>query len=104
MMTAIASKPQRQPAAPATARSHCCGERPAAIAAARISRAGLFVGGLGLASTFWVVATLLDSWRVGGGRVQHLTMLGLRMSYPAANVAGLLVLLMAAVGAIVLVR
>lgn len=98
-------KPEQQAAARATTKSAARAERPAADAATRVSRAGLIVGGLGLVSALFIMATLLDSWRVApGGQVHDIRILGLRMSYPAANAEGILVLLMAAVGAIVIIR
>src|SRR5689334_10018554 len=105
MITAADSKPERRSAARATTETASRVDRPASTAAVRASRASFVLGGLGLASTLFIVATLLNSWRVSpGGRVHDITIFGLRMSYPAANAEGVLVLFMAAVGAIVIVR
>ena len=54
---------QDRPAATA-AESGVADDRPAATAAARVSRASLVLGGLGLASAIFVLARLLESWRV----------------------------------------
>ena len=62
-------------------------DRPAAIAAARVSRASLVLGGLGLASAIFVVARLLESWRVTSHAASHqISIFGQKLSYPAANV------------------
>jgi hypothetical protein len=79
--------------------------RPAAIAAARVSRASLGLGGLGLAAALFVVARLLETWRVtpaaGGHRI---VILGQRLSYPVANLDAIVVVVLAALGAVVTVR
>jgi Zn-dependent protease with chaperone function len=80
-------------------------QRPAATAAARISRASLGLGFLGLAAALFVVARLLEAWRVtpaaGGHRI---VILGQRLSYPVANLDAIVVVALAALGVVVTVR
>jgi hypothetical protein len=78
---------------------------PAATAAARVSRASLVLGGLGLASAIFVIARLLESWRVTSRAGSHqILILGLRVSYPAANVDAIVIVLLAALGSLVTAR
>jgi hypothetical protein len=71
----------------------------AAAAAARISRAAAALGALGLAASVLVVLRLLETWHVdGSATVHHVSILGQRLSYPAANLAGVVVLALAAIG------
>src|ERR1700735_4951745 len=80
-------------------------DRPAATAAARVSRASLLLGGLGLASAIFVVARLLESWRVTSHAASHqISIFGQRLSYPAANVDAIVIVLLAAVGLVVTAR
>ena len=80
-------------------------ERPAATAAARVSGASLLLGGLGLLSAILVLDRLVESWRVGPGATSHrIEVLGQRLSYPAANVGAVMIVLLAALGSIVTVR
>jgi Zn-dependent protease with chaperone function len=102
-----------KPAAPAVAgsgfghdRSAAAAEsgqdRPAATAAARVSRASLLLGGLGLASAIFVVARLLESWRVTAHAASHqISIFGQKLSYPAANVDAIVIVLLAALGLVV---
>ena len=77
-------------------------ERPAAIAAARVSRAGLVLGGLGLASAIFVVFRLFESWRVTSRVASHqISVFGQNVSYPAANVDAIVIVLLAALGSVV---
>jgi BlaR1 peptidase M56 len=80
-------------------------DRPAAIAAARVSRAALVLGGLGLASAMFVLARLLGSWRVTPHAGSHqISIVGQRLSYPAANIDAVVIVLLAALGSIVTAR
>ena len=80
-------------------------DKPAATAAARVSRASLLLGGLGLASAIFVVARLLESWRVTSHAASHqISIFGQRLSYPAANVDAIVIVLLAAVGLVVTAR
>jgi beta-lactamase regulating signal transducer with metallopeptidase domain len=76
--------------------------RPAALAAARVSRAGMLLGALGLAASIFVVLRLFAGWRVSShSPPNQLSILGQRLTYPVANFGALVVLLLAAVGSIV---
>jgi hypothetical protein len=80
-------------------------ERPAATAAARISGASLLLGGLGLVSAIFVLVRLVESWRVGSGATSHrIEIFGQGLSYPAANVNAIVIVLLAALGSLVTVR
>src|SRR5690242_16323840 len=77
-------------------------DRPAAAAAARVSRASVVLGGLGLASAIFVVARLLESWRVTSHAASHqISIFGQKLSYPAANVDAIVIVLLAALGLVV---
>ncbi len=90
---------------PAAAESGLGQGRPAATAAARVSRASLVLGGLGLASAVFVVARLLESWRVTSGAASHqISIFGQKLSYPAANVDAIVIVLLAALGLVVTAR
>jgi Zn-dependent protease with chaperone function len=95
---------QDRPAATA-AESGLGQDRPAATAAARVSRASLVLGGLGLASAIFVVARLLESWRVTSRAASHqISIFGQKLSYPAANVDAIVIVLLAALGLVVTAR
>lgn len=80
-------------------------DRPAAIAAARVSRASLVLGGLGLASAVFVLARLLESWRVTPHAASHqISIFGQTVSYPAANIDAVVIVLLAVLGSIVTAR
>jgi Zn-dependent protease with chaperone function len=75
------------------------GATDARTAAARLSLAGAALGAVGVASSLLVVLRLFETWRVGGAAAtHHISILGQSVSYPTANLAGVLVLLLAAVG------
>jgi Zn-dependent protease with chaperone function len=95
---------QDRPAA--TAGESCLGQgRPAATAAVRVSRASLVLGGLGVASAIFVVGRLLESWRVTSRAASHhISILGQKLSYPAANVDAIVIVLLAALGLVVTAR
>jgi BlaR1 peptidase M56 len=79
--------------------------RPAATAAARVSGASLLLGGLGLVSAIVVLIRLVQSWRIGSGATSHrIEILGQPLSYPAANINAIVIVLLAALGAVVTVR
>jgi len=91
---AIAPNPGSQAAASAAHRP-----RGAAPAAVQTSRAGLLLGALGLASATFVLARLFETWRVSSTQAsRHITVLGLRLGYPTANLGAIIVLALAAAG------
>jgi hypothetical protein len=80
-------------------------ELPAATAAARVSRASLLLGVLGLVSAIFVIVRLAESWRVGSRATAHeIVIFGQRLSYPAANVEAIVIVLLAALGSAVTIR
>jgi BlaR1 peptidase M56 len=80
-------------------------DRPAATAAARVSRASLVLGGLGLASAIFVVARLLESWRITSRAASHeISIFGQNLSYPAANIDAIVIVLLAGLGLVVTAR
>jgi Zn-dependent protease with chaperone function len=84
------------PPAPQTA------ARPAAVTAARVSRASLALGVFGIAASLFVVSRLVVSWRVTPSRSSHhVSVFGQPIAYPSANLAALVVLVLAALGLIV---
>ena len=73
--------------------------QPAAVASARVARAGALLGTLGLASSVFVVSRLVETWRVTPGAATHeISIIGERLSDPAANLAAIVVLALALVG------
>jgi bla regulator protein blaR1 len=102
--TAGSSFGQDRPAA-TSAESGLGHGRPAAAAAARVSRASLVLGGLGLTSAIFVVSRLVESWRVTPRAASHqISIFGQNLSYPAANVDAIVILLLAALGLVVTAR
>jgi hypothetical protein len=80
-------------------------DRPAASAAARVFRATLMLGGLGGASAIFVLARLLESWRVTPRAASHeISIFGQRLSYPVANLDAVVIVLLAALGSVVTAR
>jgi Zn-dependent protease with chaperone function len=80
-------------------------DRPATMAANRVSRATLALGALGMIASALVVGRMAEAWRVTPvAAAPHTTLFGLRVTYPTANVAAVAVLALAAVGLLVLVR
>lgn len=75
--------------------------RPAARAATRTSRAALLLGALAMASFVPVFLRLLASWHVSPQTSHHVSILGQRLSYPAANAGALIVLGLALLGTVV---
>ena len=73
--------------------------QPAAVAAARVARAGALLATLGLASSVFVASRLIEAWRVTPAAASHeISIIGQRLSYPAANLAAVVVLGLALVG------
>jgi BlaR1 peptidase M56 len=105
MMTSTPGQPDRECAVTSGAGSSFGPDRPAAAAAARLSRAGLALGALGLLSAIFVVVRLLESWRIAPRAGSHqISILGQSLSYPAANVDAVVIVLLAAMGAAVTAR
>jgi Zn-dependent protease with chaperone function len=74
-------------------------KQPAGEAATRVARAQATLGVLGLASALFVVTRLAENWRVSPGAASHhISILGYKLSYPAANFAAILVLGLALIG------
>lgn len=77
----------------------------AARAAARVSRASLLLGVLGVCSAIFILAGLLESWRVTPNAASHrISIFGLGLSYPAANAGAIVIIFLAALGSIVVLR
>jgi len=75
------------------------GDKPAAVAAARVSRAGLMLGALGLGCSLFVVARLFETWRLApDATASHISILGQRLSYPTANADAIVILVLAGAG------
>jgi len=102
MVASTLSQETQSASAPAGTRAGSDPERPAAAAARRVSRASLALGALGIASAIFVVLGPLESWRVTSRAAAHqISIFGLRLSYPAANVDAIVIVLLAALGAAV---
>jgi hypothetical protein len=72
---------------------------PAALAAARVARAGALLATLGLGSSLFAVSRLIVAWRVTPATTSHeISIVGQKLSYPAANLAAVLVVALAALG------
>jgi hypothetical protein len=89
---------------PAHADSRLGRGRPASVASARVSRAGLLLGGLGLALAMLVIARLFETWKVSARAGHQVSIFGARVSYPAANAEAIAVLILAAFGAVATAR
>src|ERR1700730_12027434 len=80
-------------------------DRPAAVAAPRVSRASLVLGVLGLAAAILVVVRLFESWRVTSRVASHqISIVGQKLSYPAENFDAIVIVLLAGLGAVVTAR
>jgi hypothetical protein len=77
---------------------------PAATAAGRVSRASLALGGFGLASAIIVLSRLFETWRVSSHAANRISIFGLKLSYPAANLDAIVVMILAALGAVATAR
>ena len=74
-------------------------QAPARIAAARVSRAGLVLGALGLLASLFVIVRLFEAWQVTPDAASHqISVLGARLTYPAANADAIVILALAVVG------
>jgi BlaR1 peptidase M56 len=105
MTTSTPTQPDRKSSAPKAGKSSRGPDRPASIAAARVSRASLVLGLLGLASAIFVLARLLESWRVTSRAASHqILIFGQRLSYPAANIDAVVIVLLAVLGSVVTAR
>ncbi len=72
---------------------------PAAAAARRVFGASLVLGLLALAAAAVAVTRLFASWTVTSRPASHvISVLGQRLSYPAANVGAIIVVLLAGIG------
>ncbi len=75
------------------------GSGSATAAAARVSRAGTLLGAIGLASSLFVVWRLVATWRVTPEAASHrISILGQQLTYPAANLAAVIVVALALLG------
>jgi hypothetical protein len=102
-MGSMINRPRRAPAsgAAAVAPAPIAGG-PAALAASRVSRAGLLLGALGLAAPMFVVMRLLADWRVSSHSAPNrISILGQKLTYAVANFDAMVVLLLAALGSVV---
>ena len=64
----------------------------------------MLLGALGFASSLFVVVRLVERWHVTAGRdSRHISLLGQKLSYPAANFAAVVVLVLAVFGLAVVV-
>jgi Zn-dependent protease with chaperone function len=73
--------------------------QPAAAAAARVARAGTLLATLGFTSSVFAISRLIDSWRVTPATTSHeISIVGQTLSYPAANLAAVVVVALAALG------
>jgi len=77
---------------------------PATAASARLSRATLAIGALGIATSLFVVSRVFESWRIGPRPgTPTISLLGQRLSYPTANAGAIAVLALALIGLLVAV-
>jgi BlaR1 peptidase M56 len=104
MTTSTATQRERKSSAPSAAQFSRGRDRPAAVAADRVFRANLVLGALGLASAIFVLARLLESWRVTPHASHEILIFGQRVSYPAANLDAVVIMLLAVLGSVVTAR
>src|SRR3984885_12196247 len=105
MTASTPTQRDRESSPPSAAEPSHGQDRPAAIAAARVFRASLVLGGLGLASAIFVLARLFESWRFTPHAASHqILILGQRLSYPAANIDAVVIVLLAVLGSVVTAR
>jgi hypothetical protein len=98
------NQPLEHSAGPRTT-SRTASHRPAAIFAARVGRAEVLLGALGLASLGFAFLRLFETWRVSPHRaVHHVAIFGQTLSYPVANLAAVIIVVMALLGAVVTAR
>lgn len=73
--------------------------QPAAAAAAQVARAGALLSAVGLASSVFVASRIIEAWRVTPAAASHeISIVGHRLSYPAANFAAVVVVVLAVIG------
>ena len=73
--------------------------QPAALAAARVARAAAMLATMGLAASVFAISRLIEAWRVTPATTSHeISILGQKLSYPAANLAAVVVVGLAALG------
>jgi hypothetical protein len=105
MATSPITQRDSKSSVPSAAESNHGQDLPAAIAAARVFRASLVLGALGLASAIFVLARLLESWRVTPHAASHrILIFGQGLNYPAANIDAVVILLLAVLGFVVTAR
>ena len=91
-------------ASPARSRPVRRGEAPAALAAARLDRAGALVGALGLGWALFVIFRLTQTWRVTPATAsRRISLFGHELTYPAANAAAVIVVALALLGLVAVV-
>lgn len=89
---------------PRAAAARRASRRPASSAAARSFGVGFTLGLLGLTWVAFVLARLIETWRVSPASGTHeLLVFGQRLSYPTANAGAIVVLGLAVLGLLVLV-
>jgi Zn-dependent protease with chaperone function len=72
---------------------------PATVAAARVSGAGAVLAAAGLASSGFVIWRLIETWRVTPAAAsRRISVLGQKLTYPAANLGAVIVVALALVG------
>jgi hypothetical protein len=86
-----------EPAAPQS-------DRPADRASRRVSRVGAVLGLFALASFAVVFLRLAEDWRVAPSASHRISIFGQSLSYPAANAAAIVIVALAALGAVVTVN
>jgi beta-lactamase regulating signal transducer with metallopeptidase domain len=93
------SEPVGAPSEATSSSSASRSEHRAAAAAARVWTAGLLLGAFGLALSIFVVGRLFVTWHVTPHAASHhISLLGQRLGYPAANLDALVVLALAVAG------
>jgi hypothetical protein len=77
-------------------------EAPAGVAAASAFWTTMALGAVALAAASVAIAQLFTSWRIGATPASHeVSLLGLRVSYPAANLAAIAVTALAGFGLLI---
>jgi BlaR1 peptidase M56 len=76
---------------------------PARVVGARVSRAGLLLGALGLGTSLFVIVRLFEAWHVAPRAHSHqISILGVTLAYPAANADAIVILALAVAGFVVI--
>jgi Peptidase family M48 len=77
-------------------------ESPAGVAAGRAFWTTMALGAVALGAASVAIAQLFASWRIGSTPAAHeVSLLGLRVSYPVANLAAIAVMLLAGFGLLI---